>query len=102
MNMDNSTQQFAYRWFITTVCGLIAGMALYMFAIGIIQGDGEAVKIIDSLYPIMRDTLAALLLMITGHQVGQVVTGIVQSKQTPPAVQPAKAETDGQSVGSVA
>lgn len=97
MQMDTQTQQFAFRTFIITVCGLIVAMALYMFAVGILQGDGEAVRIIDVLYPIMRDTLAALVLMITGQQVGHIVNNVMTAKAASNAVTPPTAPAPVQS-----
>ena len=96
--MDSQTQQFMYRWFIGTICLSIGGMFLYMFGVGIVHGDGEAVRVIDTLQPMLRDAFIALLAMTTGHQ---VVSAVLSRQQTAEAkaTTATQGAADGQPVG---
>lgn len=59
--MDNNTRQFMYRWVVRTVCGVVAAVVLAQLVSIFYFGDGEGIRIIDELRPLLMETIAGML-----------------------------------------
>ena len=74
MIMNDQTLQFLYRAVILTVCLLTGGMFVFLFVVALALGDGEAVRIIDSMQPMFIGTLGAMVTTVLGsHAAGAYI-----------------------------
>lgn len=98
--MNDQTQQFLYRSVIITVCGLTAAIFIFLFVAAITLGDGEAIRIIESLQPEAISCLAAMVATALGsHVAGAFIASqmtqahIAEVNASAPVAAPAPATT---------
>lgn len=66
--MDQSTTQFVYRA-VVIIIGAVLGVCLLIVAAVVLRyGDGEAIKIADTLTPWVLSTVGSLIAFVVGHQ----------------------------------
>lgn len=67
------TQQFMFKAVVLTVCAILVGSFLFMFAAALKLGDGEAVRIIDAMQTPVLGAFGTLIAFLTGHQASQAL-----------------------------
>lgn len=85
--VDAKTQQFMYQAFVILVCVVVLMVFGYMIVIGIQQGDGEAVKVIEALSPIAITVFLSAAGVIGLHTVtnGSVAKATINNTSPSPA-----------------
>lgn len=83
--MDSSTTQFMYRVFIGVFAFAILLTMFFVFAVGLTQGDGEAVRIAEAFQPFLFGALAGICGLFGIHTAGQVAQAKYTQTTPPPA-----------------
>lgn len=91
--VDTGTQQFMYRAFVGLVCAVVLLVFVYMIAVGLQQGDGEAIRVIEALSPIAITVFLSAAGVLGLHTVtnGSVARATINSSAPAPVSVPAPA-----------
>ena len=94
--VNDQTTQFLYRAVIISVCLITGAITIFLFITALALGDGEAIKIISAMLPLLQTLIGAMVATVSvTHVAGAYVARqmaqvhIAQVNAAAPAAAPA-------------